>query len=65
MCAIDNAIFKIYLSNEVVFQREPGQTLYEGAGMCSFCVRRIEKNDVSKSRLLKMNKENLVDYGKR
>jgi hypothetical protein len=36
MCAVDNAIFSCYLPNEIVFRREKGLTICEGADACQF-----------------------------
>jgi len=42
ICAVDNAIFNTYLPNEVVFHREAGHTIAEGANDCQFVIEMVQ-----------------------
>lgn len=43
-CSVDNAIFNVYLPDEVTFHRNaPGRTLAEGAEACQFVIERHER----------------------
>ncbi len=43
MCSVDNAVFNSYLPNELVFERNKGETITEGCGYCSFCVKKVKQ----------------------
>lgn len=38
MCSVDNLIFNTYLPNKIVFSRNVGETIFDGASQCKFKV---------------------------